>query len=169
MGCSFFKKNSYSIFDRKRWNWKVLDKIFLASTWNYIACVRKIFWWDYIFLEKFFLQIFIGTWTEKCGPFLEGFRNGRQNCTLNLQKTILKRVYKLQTFILFKFCGSWAKKFQPSRKFLRREEKLHSTPSEEHFEDLCVFEEKSLLVAFSDIRLKTLDIMGNLLLQGCWN
>ena len=142
---------------------------FLASTQKYIPGVRMIFWWDYIFLERFFLQIIIGTWTEKCRPFLEAFRNGRQNCILNLQKTILKRVYNLQTFILFNFCGSWARKIQPFRKFLRKKQKLHSTPSEEHFEEICFFEEKSLLVTFSDIRLSTLDFMGNFLLQGYWN
>ena len=77
------------------------------------SCQDEQFEELYAFLEKTFLQIKFGNWTEKCWIFRETHRHDRQNCALHLQMMFLKRMCKLYCPKLIHFCGSLDENFQP--------------------------------------------------------
>ena len=46
---------------------------------------------------------------------------------------------------------------------------MHFTCSEEQLGELCLLEQKKLLLNISDIERETVEFLGNFLLQECWN
>ena len=90
---------------------------------NALVCESGRSYWENTFsLEKsiFGSKAFSEPERTKCLPFRNTLRPVCQNCTLHLQRIILKRAYRFKSFLLFIICGFWTKKFQPVRNNFRQ-------------------------------------------------
>ena len=145
---SLFRKKNIFNFSRRVVILKAFRKKFSSCTWSYILRVRTVFWWNLFFPQKTFLHSIFGNWTENSRPFRETFRHGRQNCTLHFQKISLKRLWKFQSLILFRFCKFWPKMFQSWRIFSTGAWKLRCGCSEKHFGKIFFLKRKVCFIFF---------------------
>ena len=125
------------------------------------TCQDEQFEEIYFLLEKYILRIIFGTWTEICRPFGQTLPHGRQNALY------ISRGWFCRECIDFKFntlyyLGILSRETSDvSRYFSARAQKLPFTCSNEHFEQICLIDGKSLHLTFPDLEWKTLNFMGN--------
>ena len=105
------KKKLLRFFEFEGLTWKHPGKLHRQDVKT--SCQDEQFEEIYAFLEKTFLQIKFGNWTEKCWLFRKTQQHDRQNSAPHLQMMFLERMCQLYCPKLIHFCGILDENFQP--------------------------------------------------------
>ena len=154
-----FGKKSFSFLDDEWWIWWPSGKIFrqLLEATFYVS--GQSFWGIAISLKNYFSES-IWNLNGEMLAFGDILQHGRHDCTLHLQRVILKSVYRFLSLTLFLICTFWAIKFQKLRGIFRQGPKNCSLHVRTKLLRNYVFLQKKSSSIFFRHNWKTLDVMG---------